>query len=250
MKHKSLLTSILGSLIVIPLVSAIDGPLDFFMNDWIKFALVFAILFAVMFNFFKPRFNYNAAPAAVVSTGLAILLAMPIMQRGILEAFISPKILDWVVLIAIIIAVLFLLFWFWKKLRFWGIFILIIGLGILAFFFEDYIPETLMYGPVGTFVEWVQGLSIFIPVVLVIIVIIVFIWRVFVMRGFARRDARLTWKAKTKGELQAKQQAELARATQRTQQKARIPVNVKQKYPETGRPPITDPRRMLPPGKG
>ena len=178
MNSKSIYLSILtvlSSLIIIPLVSA-NATLDFFANDWIKFAISFAILFAVMFSFFKPKFNYSSAPTAVVSGGLSILLTIAITRRGILDALVSPEIVDWIVTGAIILAIIFLIFWFWKKFRLKGFLGVILVLAIASMYLEDYIPETLLYGPLGTFIEWLQAMPAIIGTGLVILLAVLLVW--------------------------------------------------------------------------
>jgi hypothetical protein len=191
MKSKKIYLSILtvlSSLIILPLISAIE-PLNFFENEWIKFAIVFIILFAVMFSFFKPKFNYSSGPTAIVSGGLSILLTIPLMKRGILDSLLSPEIVDWIVIIALIIGIGFLIFWFWRKLRVKGILFLFIILMFIAIFLEDFIPESLMFGPIGAVVQLLQGLGNIAIILLVVIAVFWFIW--FFKGLFGGRDRRI-----------------------------------------------------------
>jgi len=206
MKLKSLLTSLLA-LMIIPLVSAQSLSEQFFENEWVLFGIVFIILFATMFSFFKQRFHGSAAPATAVSGGLSVLLSMAIMQRGILDrivgGFLGETIVDWIVIIALAIAIFFLLRWFWSRLRFWGIILLILILGVLTYFFEEYIPETLMFGPFGTFVEWIQGLSAVVFWITLVVIVVILIWKLFFRRKWERRQAGLMAGAQEKGKRQA-----------------------------------------------
>ena len=180
MKLKSTLIA-LTALILIPLVSAFDTP-EIFSNEWVMFAIIFGILFGIIFSFLKPKFHDSAAPTTIVSAGLSILLTMAIAKREILDAFFAENLVDWIVIGAIIIGILFLISYIWKKLptgksKFWIILGLLFIIGIIPYFLKDYLPESLLYGPFGTFIELVQGLPAFVIWIAVIAFIVFIIFR-------------------------------------------------------------------------
>ena len=226
MKLKSILASksilpILIALIIIPLVSA-NAAIDFFQNDWIQFAITFIILFGILYYFFHPKFNYNAAPTAIISIGISLLLTISITKRGILEAILDPKLVDWIVTGAIIIALIALVYWAWKKFELKGLLLLIISLGIITYLLEDYLPESLLYGPVGTIIEWVQGLSEFIFWTIIIILFILLVWGIYRWKtgsGAEKQKYHETWgEAKAKRKIAMQRLKRRRRSQQRRQQ--------------------------------
>ena len=219
MKLKSLLT-VLSALILIPAVSAFSGPLEFLDNEWVRFAILFAILFAVMYSFFKPKFKYNAAPTTIVSAGLSILLTIPIMKRGILETFVSPNIVDWVATIATLVVLFFIIRWFWKKFKLKGIFISILALGIISIYAEEYIPENLKYGPVGTLIAWIQGIS-WLGWILFVILIIFWIYSFLKKKGSINNSSAVNNSSAPQVQQQAQQQARAQRDIAELQSKYR-----------------------------
>jgi len=168
----SLLFSIL---LVIPLISAFNGysnPLDYIDNEWTKFAIIFILLFAAIYTFVNNRMQ-NTPVAAVVGAGLSLLISIPIMKRDLLEPFLNEGIIDWVVIIALLIGLLFIFYWMSFRRegpgirRFsWPRFIVfLLFLAILSVYIRDLIPEQLMIGPVESFIEFIEGIGFWIWVV-------------------------------------------------------------------------------------
>ena len=180
MKLKSTLIT-LTTLILIPLVSAFDYP-DIFDNEWVRFGIIFAILFGLLYSFLITKFNDSSAPTTIVSAGLSILLTMAIAKRDLLDMFLEEGIVDWIVIGAIIILTLVLIIYLWKKLpggkaKLGIILGLLFVLGLIPYFLKDYLPESLLYGPLGNFIEIVQELPAFMIFIAVGVLIIFIILR-------------------------------------------------------------------------
>tara|TARA_Y100000310_G_C20636446_1_gene791421 strand:+ start:939 stop:1895 length:957 start_codon:yes stop_codon:yes gene_type:complete len=180
MKLKSTLIT-LTTLILIPLVSAFDYP-DIFDNEWVRFGIIFAILFGLLYSFLITKFNDSSAPTTIVSAGLSILLTMAIAKRDLLDMFLEEGIVDWIVIGAIIILTLVLIIYLWKKLpggkaKLGIILGLLFVLGLIPYFLKDYLPESLLYGPLGNFIEIVQELPAFIIWIALTIFIVFIILR-------------------------------------------------------------------------
>lgn len=130
------------------------------------------------------------------------------MKRGILEAFISPEILNWIAIIAIAIAILFIAGWAWKKLGFKGLIGMIIFLTFLIYIGGDYLPDSVLYGPLGGIIETIQGFSGFMIWVFIIVLIIWLIWVLFGRRKWERGQEGKLAAVKKRRELEEEQRAQ------------------------------------------
>lgn len=167
MKLKSILIT-LTALILIPLVSAFETP-EILRNEWVQFTIIFAILFATLYSFLIRKFQDSPAPTTIVSAGLSILLTMAIAKRRILDAFIEENFVDWVVIFALIIAIILLLIWAWKKFKFWGMFVAAALVILGTRFFYEYIPDAVLYGPLEFFIEFIKDLPVW-PIIIAVVI--------------------------------------------------------------------------------
>jgi len=200
LKEKKGLVTAIGSLILlIPLISAFDfygSPMDYLNNEWVKFAIIFALLFFGIYTFFNNRMN-NPVTATIVGGGLSLLITIPIMRRGILDDFLQPEIVDWIVIIALLIGLIFLFYKFGlrkdetgrRRFSLVRLIIFVILLLILASIIEDMLPDTLRYGVIGDVIEWIKGLTLGALIIgLIILGIILFVlWKVGKVGGPGRR---------------------------------------------------------------
>jgi len=215
------LLGIVLAFFAVPLVSALDGgPID---NEWVKFGIIFALLFVAMYTFFNNRMD-NPVVSGVIAGGLSALITIPILKRGLLDAFLEPWIVDWVIVIALGIGLLFLFYKFGLKtkpdgtkgLSFTRFIIFLIILALITPIIKDVLPETWLFGPFGTFIDWVDGLSWWAVVLIAGGLIVVWIWRWWrVGRGHYRAGKR-----KMAGEIVSKQGGWLASRRMRKAERA------------------------------
>ncbi len=166
---RGLAITLLSLILIIPLVSAAsDFPLNLLDNEWSKLAIVFIVLFASIYYFLNNRMD-NAPVSGIIAVGLSLLITIPIMKRELLDPLLDPGIVDWVILIASILGVIFIFYRFVlaKKpgeiislgryaFRF---FIFLILLLVLIYLIGEFLPEDIMYGPIGDAIDWIRGLS-------------------------------------------------------------------------------------------
>src|SRR3989338_2730989 len=149
-----------------------------FINN-AKFGIIFLLLFTAIYSFLNRKMQ-NPPVSAIISAGLSALITIPILQRGLIEPFLSPDIVDWVVIIALGITLIFLFYKFSMRTDDYGrrrfsLMRLIIFLGVLIFIIYligDMIPDTITFGPVGEIIDWIKSLSwwaIWIAVIVAII---------------------------------------------------------------------------------
>ena len=120
MKLKNTLASMMA-LFSISLVSAANGwwggswgtgtsPLEILDNEWVKFIAVFIILFAVIyFSLSKTFGEEKKAIGAVVSLAITLLITLAIARRGWLYSYTGDAIGSWVTILAIFLAIGFLI---------------------------------------------------------------------------------------------------------------------------------------------
>jgi len=181
MRCKLLTFSAVLSLMLIPLISAYTwaygSPLDYVNTEWVKFGLVFALLLIAIYSIVRHRTD-NSVVSAITGVGLSLLLTIPIMKSELFESFLGESTLTWMIIIAIIIALIILLYWLFTKFKFKGLLLslFLIALAIVIFPIKDILPDSIMYGPVGEFIEFVQGFSNIIIIGVIGIAIIWIIW--------------------------------------------------------------------------
>jgi len=187
--HLSILviSSIILALFIIPLISALSyysNPLDYLNNEWTKFGIIFVLLFAAMYSFFNKRMQ-SPGVSAIIAAGLSALISIPIMQRGLIDNFLSPDIVDWAVIIAFGIMFIFLFYKFGMRVDDYGrrrfsIMRLLVFLGllvILLYIAGDKLPDTIMFGPVGEWIDIIKSLSWWVIVIALAIILSPYIWK-------------------------------------------------------------------------
>lgn len=116
MKHQKTFAMI-GILImlVMPLLSAYGlfgdflyrSPLDYLENEWVFFSIIFLIFFAIIYYTLIKALKNNPV-AVIVSFGISLFISMAIFRRGIFIGYGGDSDL-WILLIATLIAVAFLM---------------------------------------------------------------------------------------------------------------------------------------------
>lgn len=154
---------ILGILLILLASQFLPGDIGIveqLENEWVMFGVVFLILFASIYYFVNKKTD-NAPTSAIVGGGLALLMTIPIMKRGLLEDFLSESIVDWIIIIAVIVAVFFAVYWFYKKFNWKGVLLILILLALVPTFIDlaNILPSDIYYGPVGDFIEVLKGIS-------------------------------------------------------------------------------------------
>jgi len=99
----------------VPLISAYwnnywyyDSPLSYLDNEWVLFGAIFLIFFAVIFYTINQSFD-NKAVSAVIATGISLLIALALARRGMLYGYVGDELGSWLLFVAALIAVGFLL---------------------------------------------------------------------------------------------------------------------------------------------
>lgn len=194
------LLSLIIALAVIPLTSALFDyglPQDILNNEWTKFAIIFILLFASIYHFFNRRMQ-NPPVSVIIAACLSALITIPILQRGLIDPFLSPDIVDWTVIIAFGVMFIFFFYKFGMRTDDYGrkrfsIVGLIIFLAILIFIIYligDLLPDQITYGPVGDSLEWIRGLSWTLIVIVIGILIAGWWW------GRHREKRGYLWKGR------------------------------------------------------
>ncbi len=204
---RGLVFSVVLALLIIPLISALNGyddsPLVFFNNEWVKFTIIVLILTASIFYFLRNRID-NTAVAAIIAIGLSLLIAIPIMKRGLIEPFFEPEIIDWIAIIAIVAGLFFLIYWAVKKFRFWGFFVFLLLLVIILYIAGEYLPDSILYGPIGDWIDVIKGFGI--TTLVIIVIAFVAIWIIGLLWGRHTEKRGYKWEGyyKAKGAERAK----------------------------------------------
>jgi len=123
MKRGDLLMFLLFSIIVIlllPLISAYtwgswggwggyyNSPFDYLQNEWVIFGIIFLVFFAIIFFTVNKAFQ-NHAVSAVIALGLSLMIAMVLAQKGLLYGYIGEEMGSWVLIVAGLIGIGFLI---------------------------------------------------------------------------------------------------------------------------------------------
>jgi len=185
---KSGFLGLLSSIIVLailPLISAYNygSPAELFTWEWAKFGIVLGLLFIAIFSFFNRRMQ-NPPVSAIAALGLSALISVPIMRRGLIDPFFNPEIIDWIAVIAIGIALIFLFYKFGMRIDDYGrkrfslgrFFIFLVVVLVLVYFIADYLPENIMYGPIGDWIDIIRGLGTTTIVIIGLILIGLWLW--------------------------------------------------------------------------
>jgi len=97
-------------LLLLPLALAYNGwgyywysPSQLFQNEWMSFALIFIVFFAMSF-FALGRTIDNKGANAVISIALALFISYAIVQRTRFYGFIGEQIGSWLILLALLLA--------------------------------------------------------------------------------------------------------------------------------------------------
>jgi len=179
----SIISAIL-SLLAIPLISAYTwswnylSPQYFLDNEWTKFGIIFILLFLAIYTFFIKRTHQNKMVSGIAGAGISLLLIVPIMRRGLLEAFLGDSAVDWILIICTIIIIFFLISWFYRKLRTKGLLLGILVLALIPAFIDlnEILPSQLVSGVFGDFLDIVNAWSGWIAAG-VIIIFLIMAWR-------------------------------------------------------------------------
>jgi len=148
MKKEDLSVLVLLSIIVLailPLVSAYDfggwgyynSPLDYLQNEWVIFGIIFLIFFAIIFYTVNKAFQ-NFAVSGVIALGLSLLISMVMAQRGLLYGYLGEEIGSWILIIAVLIGVAFLIRFIYESFGKTGTVIALIGLWIVLRSIDPY----------------------------------------------------------------------------------------------------------------
>jgi hypothetical protein len=85
-----------------------NSPLDYLDNEWVRFAIIFAIFFAIIFYTVNKSFN-NTPAASVIALGLSLLISITMGRRGLLYGYVGEDIGSWLLIIAALIGIGFII---------------------------------------------------------------------------------------------------------------------------------------------
>lgn len=196
---RGLVFSVILAVLIIPLISAYNygSPAELFTWEWAQFGIVLGLLFAAIFSFFNRRMQ-NPPVSAIIALGLSALISVPIMRRGLIDPFFNPEIVDWIAIIAIIAALIFLFYKFGMRIDDYGrkrfslgrLFIFLIIFLALVYLTADYLPEDIMYSPIGDWINIIQGLGN--TTIVIIGLILIGLW----LRGRHKEKRGYLWKGR------------------------------------------------------
>ena len=181
---RGLLFSIILALLIMPLISALgyySNPLDYLNNEWVKFGIIFALLFASIYFFLNRRMQ-NPGVAGIIAGGLSALISIPIMQRGLIDSLFGPNIVDWIIIVSLGIMFIFIFYKFGmrtddygrRRFSFWRFIFFLVILTIIIYLIGEYIPNTIMFGPIGDWIDIIKGLGV--STIVIIGVVLIAIW--------------------------------------------------------------------------
>ena len=167
-------------LTVLPFISAYSfglggSPFEYFDNEWVIFSTVVIALFACLYSFFKGKMQ-NSGSAVILSLGLSILISIPIMKRGIFDAFLDEKLVDLLILIALIafLVILFLKFSYKKdfygrkKFSLWRFFFFLLISAFMLSLIKDLLPDMITNSVVGNIINSMENLGWNLVIVIII----------------------------------------------------------------------------------
>jgi hypothetical protein len=206
MKKRSLFLAII---FILPLISAYSfdyySPSGLIENEWMMFTIVAVILTAAIYYPIMKKTN-SSGTSAIVAAGLALLLAVPITNKGLLLPFLDPSLVDYIAIAAIAIGIIFILYriavaknaYGVMKFSLWRLVWAAIIIAILLPFFKAALPEKLLYGPIGDYMD-IMGDSWGIAGILLGALIVFWL----IKRAIRRKGLKLDERAKRSGELSA-----------------------------------------------
>jgi hypothetical protein len=173
MRTKLILPSII-LLLTITLISAasfsdFSSPLDYLKNEWVMFGIIFIISLGLVYSASLKTLDYNKGLAGSISAALALLISIALTRKATLYTFLGEGIGDWIIIIILIIFIIvFVKYFAFSKqadgTRKFSLIKLIIGIVILFAILTtidayDSVPDSIKFGPLGDFIEMIQGLT-------------------------------------------------------------------------------------------
>jgi len=102
-------------MVILPLISAYswgagyyNSPLDYLDNEWTIFGVIFLVFFAIIYFAVNRSFNNNLI-SGVVAAGISLFIALTLARRGILYGYVGNEIGSWVLMLAILVGIGFLI---------------------------------------------------------------------------------------------------------------------------------------------
>jgi len=176
---KLIITIILISLLIIPIISAYTwgggswgyfSPLDYLESPIVLFVILFLIFFAIIFYSLNKAMK-NPAVSAVIGFALSLFISLAISRRGLLWNFGGGGLDSWILLIAALIGIGFLIKFASDSFGRIGTLITIVLLWILIFNFSSYqlLPYQLSGGGFETFYNFLGS-----PLGLILLILLSF----------------------------------------------------------------------------
>lgn len=160
-------TIIITAILVLPLISAYSwggwygyrSPLDYLENEWVLFTVLFLIFLAIIFYTLNKALK-NPAVAIIIAFGLSLLISMAISQKGLIMGYgISEEFSSWLLFIAALIGIGFLIRFAAESFGGIGAIIAVLGIWLLIHFIDPYqiLPDVLLNSGFYNFYEFLKG---------------------------------------------------------------------------------------------
>ncbi len=176
--QKTILTLTIITLLALPLISAALGgnfgywgynsPLDYLENEWVLFTILFLIFFSVIYYSINKAIK-NPSVAVIVGLGISLFISLAISRKGFLWNY-GQGFDTWILLIAALIGIGFLIKFAAETFNATGAVIAVIGIWLLLLVIEPYqiLPETLLYS--DGFIVFYNSLRSFVGLIILIII--------------------------------------------------------------------------------
>tara|TARA_Y100000034_G_C6853821_1_gene387689 strand:- start:415 stop:1023 length:609 start_codon:yes stop_codon:yes gene_type:complete len=142
-KHLIISLVILG-LILLPIISAYtwgggyySSPLDYLDNEWVRFGAIFVIFFAISYYTINKSIRNNGV-AAIIALGIALFISLAVARRGLLYGYAGDELGTWVLIVAAITGLAFLVKFAFNAFGRYGVIGAILLLWSLIHFIDPY----------------------------------------------------------------------------------------------------------------
>jgi hypothetical protein len=176
-KSKIFLVAIIGMLLLIPAISA--APSDYLEDPWVVFAIVFVLFFGIIY-FAVNKATRSTAVSGAIAIALSLLISLAFSQRGLFVNFLGEDIAAWAVIGIFVVAAIFIMKLFIKKVGLFQGIVFGIALVLSVFVFADIntiLPESLKYGVLEDFVTLMEEIGTTWLTAIIIAIILIFVWR-------------------------------------------------------------------------
>ena len=124
-----------------------SSPLDYLENEWVMFGAVFVLFFAIVFVAVNKSMKGNTGAAIVIALVVSLFISIAVARRGLLYSYAGEDIASWVLIIAVLLAIAFIIKVMSDTFGSFGGIAAVIVLWILLFFIKPY--DIIPYSDIG-----------------------------------------------------------------------------------------------------